>query len=235
MPSAQSLLPKTATSRVVTLLLWTAETGVLRATSVLFVSLLTGKLASTLSLAQAVHKVSLEAATDETTNLPNARAAFRRLEAELNRAARDGQRVGILFMDLDGLKPVNDSYGHAAGDQLLVETARILKTRFRSYDFVARVGGDEFLAIVTGISSEGLETLMESLKRVVAQQPVTVADGVSITARISIGFSVFPEDSSDPEELVYLSDRRMYQNKEQARSETAEIVRLSRELTAEAR
>ena len=75
---------------------------------------------------------------------------------------------------------------------------------------------------------------MESLKRVVAQQPVTVANGVSISTRISIGFSVFPDDSSDPEELVYLSDQRMYQNKEQARSETAELVRLSRELAAEA-
>ena len=227
--------PLIADGRVVgSLLLCAAEAGIFDEQQRLFVSLLTGKLASTLSLAHAVHKVSLEAATDETTSLPNARAAFRRLEAELNRAARDGQSVGVLFMDLDGLKPVNDSYGHAAGDQLLMETARILKSRFRSYDFVARVGGDEFLAIVTGISSDGLETLVESLKRVVAQQPVTVADGVSISTRISIGFSVFPDDSSDPEELVYLSDQRMYQNKEQARSETAELVRLSREITAEA-
>ena len=200
----------------------------------LLVELVTRKYASTLLLSQAVQRVSLEAATDEVTDLPNARAAFRRLETELDRAQREGQTVGVLFMDLDGLKPVNDSYGHAAGDRLLQETARLLKRRFRSYDFIARVGGDEFLAIVTGITAESLKTLIETLKQGVARDPIAVADAASVDMTISIGSAMYPHDGTEPEELVYLSDQRMYQDKEKARSETAEIVRISRELVGEA-
>jgi diguanylate cyclase (GGDEF)-like protein len=179
--------------------------------------LITRKLARTLLSSKAVQKVFLEAETDAVTNLPNARAAFRKLEDEVKRAQREGQTVGVLFMDINGLKPVNDSYGHGAGDQLLIETARKLKERLRTYDFAGRVGGDEFLAILPGISKDGLPGAIESLKNAIADNAVKVAEGVYAQTTISIGATLFPDDSVDPEELVYLSDQRMYEDKLRSR------------------
>jgi diguanylate cyclase (GGDEF)-like protein len=175
--------------------------------------LITRKLARTLLSSKAVQKVFLEAETDAVTNLPNARAAFRKLEDEISRAHREGQTVGVLFMDINGLKPVNDSYGHGAGDQLLIETARKLKERLRTYDFAGRVGGDEFLAVLPGISKDGLPGAIESLKNAIADNAVKVAEGVYVQTTISIGATLFPDDSMDPEELVYISDQRMYEDK----------------------
>jgi diguanylate cyclase (GGDEF)-like protein len=180
--------------------------------------LITRKLARTLVSSNTVKKVYQEAETDAVTGLPNARAAFRKLEDEIKRADREGQTVGVLFMDINGLKPVNDSYGHGAGDQLLIETSRRLKERLRTYDFAGRVGGDEFIAILPGISRSGLPGAIESLKRAVADNAVKVAEGVYAQTTISIGATLFPDDSTDPEELVYLSDQRMYEDKERSRA-----------------
>ena len=183
----------------------------------LLLELITGKLASTMQSAKELQEIYLQAKTDEVTRLPNTRATFKRLEVEVTRAQRDHQSVGVLFMDVDKLKPVNDTYGHAAGDRLLAETARRLKTSLRSYDEVGRVGGDEFLAILPGIQPHRLQGRAERLRRAVERQPVEIGRGIDVATSISVGAAMFPKDGDNPDDLVYISDQRMYRDKRQPR------------------
>ena len=183
----------------------------------LLLELITGKLASTMQSARELQEIYLQARTDEVTRLPNTRATFKRLEVEVNRAQRDHQSVGVLFMDVDKLKPVNDTYGHAAGDRLLAETARRLQASLRSYDEVGRVGGDEFLAILPGIQQHRLRGRAERLRRAVERQPVEIGRGIDVTTSISVGAALFPTDGDNPDDLVYISDQRMYRQKRQQR------------------
>jgi diguanylate cyclase (GGDEF)-like protein len=183
----------------------------------LFLSLLAEKMSSTLVASQQLRKIHIDANTDTVTSLPNARASFLRLEQELNRARRQEQTVGVLFMDLDGLKPVNDSYGHAAGDRLLAATAARLRQSLRSYDFVGRIGGDEFLAILPGIKADDMMKSVEHMKKMVSESPVELGPGIQVRPMISVGAALFPEDAADPDDLIYLSDQRMYDDKERTR------------------
>jgi diguanylate cyclase (GGDEF)-like protein len=108
---------------------------------------------------------------------------------------------------------VNDSYGHAAGDKLLLDIGRNLKAHLRSYDFLGRVGGDEFLAIVPGIAKDGLDAKVLAIKKTLASKPIMVTEGVYLRPKISVGASLFPVDATESEELIYLADRRMYRDK----------------------
>lgn len=199
------------------LLLWASGVGAFSQEHLDFLRLVTAKFGSTLLMWKTVRDFSREAETDSTTNLPNARAAFRHLEAEVNRAGRTLGTVGVLFMDLNGLKPVNDSHGHVAGDRLLLETGLRIRRSLRDYDFLARVGGDEFIAILAGISKDGLSSVIRSLKEVLSKTSVEVAAGVDVKTTISIGGALYPSDSKNPERLVYLSDQAMYEDKRRFR------------------
>ena len=181
-------------------------------------SLITGKMASTVLSSRRLRKIYMEAETDEITSLPNARAAFRKLGSELERARRQGETVAVLFMDMDRLKSVNDSYGHGAGDRLLAETGQKLASCLRSYDFLGRLGGDEFLAVLPGIPRDEVPAKVTTLKEAVAQHAVEIAGGITVRVGVSIGAALFPEDATNLEELVYLSDREMYRDKEQSRA-----------------
>ncbi len=183
----------------------------------LLLSLLSDKFASTLIAAQHLRKLQLEAETDAVTKLPNSRACYPKLEQEINRAQREKRTVAVLFMDLNGLKPVNDSYGHSAGDKLLAATASRLRNSLRSYDFVARIGGDEFLAVLPGVSAEDLAQTVTLLKKSVSAESVSLGDGHFARCFLSIGAAHYPTDSQDPDELVSLSDQRMYVDKESSR------------------
>jgi diguanylate cyclase (GGDEF)-like protein len=190
--------------------------------------LITPKLARTLLASRKVQRISVEAETDTVTGLPNGRAAFRRLEIEMNRAQRERTTVGILFMDVDGLKPVNDSFGHRAGDELLVEVAARLKGRLRAYDFAARVGGDEFIAILPGVSREDLVAAADSMRSAVADAPIEVAKDTTTHVTISIGSAMYPYDGLDADDLVAFSDRRMYEAKMKSRNSS----RVNQEIAA---
>ena len=179
--------------------------------------LIAPKLARTLLSSRTVQKISAEAETDTVTGLPNARAAFRRLEAEIKRAERNRTSVGILFMDIDSLKPVNDSYGHRAGDELLIEVATRLKGRLRAYDIAARLGGDEFIAVLPGLSRDDLASMAESMRECVSKEPIQVTKDNFAAASISVGSAIYPYDGLNADDLVNLSDQRMYQAKMRAR------------------
>jgi diguanylate cyclase (GGDEF)-like protein/putative nucleotidyltransferase with HDIG domain len=187
----------------------------------LFLSLITEKLASTLLSWRKLERMQLEAQTDQVTGLPNARAAFQQLEFALRSAERDGSKVGVLFMDINGLKPVNDSYGHAAGDRLLIETGLKLQSCLRSFDFLGRIGGDEFLAVLPGVTTEALEDQIEQLKSALGETRIEVAHGIRTKPMVSVGASVYPDDASGADDLVYLSDQRMYEDKLRAKQRVA--------------
>jgi diguanylate cyclase (GGDEF)-like protein len=179
----------------------------------LFLSLITEKLASTMVSWQRLERIQLEAQTDQVTGLPNARTAYMQLEVELDRAQREGGQVGVLFMDVNGLKPVNDSYGHGAGDRLLIETGQRLRSCLRSFDFLGRMGGDEFLAVLPGATREALEEQIDVIKTTLAETRIEVTPGVRLRPMVSVGAALYPDDASDADELVYTSDQRMYKEK----------------------
>ncbi len=192
----------------------------------LFLGLITEKLASTMISWRRLERMQLEAQTDQVTGLPNARAAFTQLEVELRRARQEGGKVGVLFMDVNGLKPINDSYGHAAGDRLLVETGQKLRSCLRTFDFLGRMGGDEFLAVLPGATPEAIADQIEQMKVALAETRIEVVEGVQTRPMISIGAAIYPDDAPDADELVYISDQRMYEEKMRSKRHISSDYRL---------
>lgn len=178
-----------------------------------FLALASRRVAAAVASSLALERIYREAQSDPVTGLPNVRAALQRLDHEIARARREDLPLAVLFLDVDRLKPVNDRYGHRAGDRLLEEVARRLSRSMRPYDFLARVGGDEFLAILPGLRPEDVAARADQLRRVIARHRVGIASGTEIEASMSVGAANFPGDGSDADTLVSVSDRRMYDDK----------------------
>ncbi len=149
---------------------------------------------------------------DRLTGLPNRALLYDRLEQVYHHSKRYKQRFAILFADLDGFKAVNDLHGHDIGDELLVIVAQRLRQVIRRCDTVARVGGDEFVFVVTNIQHEqGAQVLARKIIAKLAR-PFTVK-GITVHIGISIGISHYPEDGDDIEDLIKLADTAMYRAK----------------------
>src|SRR4029079_11132758 len=142
---------------------------------------------------------------DSLTGLANRVLYTDRLEHALARGARDGSVVGVLFIDLDDFKIVNETLGPAAGDTLLIEVANRIAGALRADDTVARLGGDEFAALIENVQDPGaVEETAERILTALAE-PVLLDDGTSLTAVASIGITTTPEaDSAD--ELLRQAD-----------------------------
>jgi diguanylate cyclase (GGDEF)-like protein/putative nucleotidyltransferase with HDIG domain len=153
------------------------------------------------------------ATVDYLTALPNARSLFIHLDAELSRASRTKQPVAVLVCDLDGFKQVNDRFGHLEGNKALRLVAHGLKESCREYDYVARMGGDEFVMVLPGMSEEHLEPRCQRFVEVVAGAGREVCGSAMLG--ISIGRAIYPSDGTGAEELLAEADRRMYQHKHQ--------------------
>jgi diguanylate cyclase (GGDEF)-like protein/putative nucleotidyltransferase with HDIG domain len=150
------------------------------------------------------------ATTDFLTSLPNARSLFLHLDAEVSRARRNNQALTVVVLDLDDLKQINDRFGHLEGNRLLREVAAGLKASCREYDYVARMGGDEFVVLISGVKQADAETRVEEFRHVVARIGVQSFDK-PISA--SVGVAHFPADGVDAERLLAEADRLMYQQK----------------------
>jgi len=155
---------------------------------------------------------------DPLTGLANRVVLADRMAQALTRADRNQQRVAICYMDLDGFKPVNDRYGHKAGDRVLVEIARRLQETIRANDTVARLGGDEFVLLLTDLdsSAEGEQILARVLEQVA--QPCDVAPDASVSVSASLGVAYYPDHENDPDILLRHADQAMYQAKQHGRS-----------------
>ncbi|WP_374603707.1 diguanylate cyclase domain-containing protein [Arenimonas sp.] len=154
------------------------------------------------------------AGRDALTNLPNRRLALHNLGRMIARGRRGDTRFALLSFDLDGFKPVNDTYGHAAGDLLLAEIGSRLSDSVRPGDLVARMGGDEFLVIVAIQNGDDEAWLRSVAARVQAaiSRPVAI-DGHWVVVGASIGIARFPEDGDDSESLLRRADEAMYRAK----------------------
>jgi diguanylate cyclase (GGDEF)-like protein/PAS domain S-box-containing protein len=154
---------------------------------------------------------------DPLTDLPNRALFADRLRVALLQAQRHGRAFALCFIDLDYFKPVNDEFGHAAGDELLVDTAKRLRVCVRAADTVARVGGDEFAAILTEVPSR--EEVEEVAARIVAElaRPFELKVG-TVRISCSIGIALFPEHGSDVEALQRHADAALYEVKAASRN-----------------
>jgi diguanylate cyclase (GGDEF)-like protein/putative nucleotidyltransferase with HDIG domain len=150
------------------------------------------------------------ATTDYLTSLPNARSLFVQLDGEISRAKRMTQPLTVVVLDLDELKRLNDRYGHLEGNRVLREVASGLKASCREYDYVARMGGDEFVVLISGAKPAEAEHRVEELRRMVESIGVQSFDR---PLSASIGVAHFPRDGSDAETLLAEADRMMYQQK----------------------
>jgi diguanylate cyclase (GGDEF)-like protein/PAS domain S-box-containing protein len=155
---------------------------------------------------------------DTLTGLPN-RSMFRdRLAHELQKAERTGQRLALMFIDLDQFKEVNDTLGHAIGDILLKQAAERLTACVRAIDTVARIGGDEFTVILGELDRAGIvERVARAIVRTLAQ-PFHVAQN-TLHVSASVGITLFPEDARDAETLIKNADQAMYAAKNQGRDQ----------------
>ena len=179
------------------------------------------------------HLLRLEAAestatTDFLTDLPNARSLFVHLDSELARRSRNGESVTVLVTDLDGFKAVNDRFGHLEGNRLLKAVAQTLKLNCREYDYVARMGGDEFVLVLPGLKREDLLSRTSRISSMIADASRQVI-GEDIVG-ISIGAVHAPEDGRDAETLLGEAYRRMYQMKEERKeaSKARQLLNLGR-------
>jgi diguanylate cyclase (GGDEF)-like protein/PAS domain S-box-containing protein len=149
---------------------------------------------------------------DHLTQLPNRRFLEMTLQTALNEFQVHGDPFGILSIDLDGFKAINDNFGHACGDRALQEAGKTLAASLRPTDTVGRWGGDEFLAIVRNVSQESLESLAQRCVVLLHQTSVPLEDGKRIPMSISVGAAlVQPGETAD--NLVERADKLMYQCK----------------------
>jgi len=157
---------------------------------------------------------------DELTGLPNRRLLSDRYNQAVALAARRGRRVALLFLDLNGFKSVNDSYGHAAGDSVLRQVSERLRACIRTSDTACRYGGDEFVVLLPEL--DGRESALAAARKIRAQLAVPcVVDGVEITVSASIGVAVYPVDGHQYGDLMRVTDRFMYRDKARAAARRA--------------
>lgn len=166
---------------------------------------------------EAEARIQFLAHHDTLTGLPNRVLLMDRLEFILASARRREARVGVLFIDLDNFKTVNDSLGHAAGDALLRQVASRIEGALRSVDVVSRLGGDEFLVVLPDLESEQAPVAVAEKLLAVVTEPVTL-EGQSLSVSPSIGIAVFPRDGTTADTLIRNADAAMYLAKDRGRS-----------------
>ena len=166
---------------------------------------------------EAEARIQFLAHHDTLTGLPNRVLLMDRLEFILASARRREARVGVLFIDLDNFKTVNDSLGHAAGDSLLRQVASRIEGALRSVDVVSRLGGDEFLVVLPDLESEQAPVAVAEKLLAVVSEPVTL-EGQVLSVSPSIGIAVFPRDGTTADTLIRNADAAMYLAKDRGRS-----------------
>jgi diguanylate cyclase (GGDEF)-like protein len=165
------------------------------------------------------------ASTDQKTGLSNATAWTSLASAEVQRAGRDGTQVGVLMIDLDHFKAVNDAHGHLVGDRVLQAVADTLSSSARRYDIVGRWGGEEFVVLCPEVDSDALRQLGERVcERVrelrVPASETQVVDGLSV----SVGVALFPEFGPDLQDVLLAADDALFVAKDSGRNQVQTIV-----------
>ncbi|MBI3695967.1 MAG: diguanylate cyclase [Acidobacteria bacterium] len=168
------------------------------------------KAGSTIHNALIHEAIGNSAQTDALTSLPNARALASRLEEELARATREHTSFSIFMIDLNGLKQINDRLGHLTGNKVIKAVAGALRACLRPYDFLARVGGDEFVLLLSRMDTENAAEKRIELSMAVRELSKSFS-GTDIS--VSMGAASYPGEGKNTDELMALADRRMYWHK----------------------
>jgi diguanylate cyclase (GGDEF)-like protein len=176
---------------------------------------LSSKVSLSIENALKYRQAESSATTDYLTGLPNARSLFLHLDAELARSKRNNTLVAVLVCDLDGFKQVNDRHGHLEGNKVLQSVAQGLSEGCREYDYVARMGGDEFVLILPGLEEASVQAKALQLRDMAETRGSRIC-GESIVS-LSVGEAFYPRDGLDAEQLLAEADRRMYKAKQEAR------------------
>jgi len=166
-------------------------------------------------LSASVEKLAI---TDDLTQVYNYRFLKGALRREIKRAGRFRQRLSILMVDVDNLKAYNDRFGHLRGSFLLKQIAARFVSQVRSFDLIAKYGGDEFTAILPQTETEGALVVAERMRQSVEQHDFPLASAGTIT--VSIGVATFPDHAGDAHALIMASDRALYQAKRLGRNRT---------------
>lgn len=152
---------------------------------------------------------------DPLTDLPNRRYLLKQLEHLCIQATRHGRKLAVLFIDIDNFKEINDFYGHDIGDKVLIKISQAIKYCLRPGDVVARMGGDEFIAILDDMSK--VEDIQMVCRKIMDSSRNFTKD-LNIDVTISIGVSIYPDDSTNPEELIAFADIAMYKVKQEGKN-----------------
>jgi diguanylate cyclase (GGDEF)-like protein/putative nucleotidyltransferase with HDIG domain len=153
-----------------------------------------------------------ESLTDSLTGLPNRRSMTARLATEISRSERIHSELSVVVLDVDDFKQINDSFGHAIGDQVLREIARALLASLRPYDLCVRFAGDEFVVVLGDCSPESAELKRQELQRRIEEIAIPL-DGTVLRVGCSAGAASYPNDGRNSESLLTSADRRMYSDK----------------------
>jgi diguanylate cyclase (GGDEF)-like protein/putative nucleotidyltransferase with HDIG domain len=171
----------------------------------------TPKISRAIESALRFQQAQQQANTDELTGLPNARGLYLQLEEDLAKAQAQSSRLAVLVCDLDGFKQVNDAFGHMAGNELLKRVALILQNNCRDTDYVARMGGDEFVLVLSGARQEELDTRIDNLDRLIRRACRDLCGEERVG--LSVGIACYPDQGSQAEVLIQYADSDMYRVK----------------------
>jgi diguanylate cyclase (GGDEF)-like protein len=169
-------------------------------------------------------KLSVLASRDALTDLWNRRVIMEKLDQELVRAQREMNSLGVVLIDIDHFKRINDSLGHAVGDEALQQVAKRLAEAVRPYDSVGRFGGEEFLIVAPNCDMYETYKLAERIRKSIDDAPIMSARGpIAVSASCGVS-AIRAEDNSDPKALIEAADRALYRAKEEGRNRVSVVA-----------
>ncbi len=174
---------------------------------------ISAKVALTMENALRFKQAENSATTDYLTGLPNARSLFVHLDEEISRCKREGNSLAIMVCDLDGFKQINDRFGHLEGNKVLHLFAQLLRSASRTYDYVGRMGGDEFVIIAPGLKADAAAARAERMNESAMEAGMRICGEPTLS--VSVGSAFLPIDGNDAEQLLAVADQRMYARKQQ--------------------
>ncbi len=169
-------------------------------------------------LVEAKEELRIQATQDLLTQLPNRRSILKRLSEDAARCHREQLSLGVLMVDLDFFKKINDTFGHAAGDEVLRTASDRMRAQLRKYDTIGRFGGEEFLVVLPNITHAGLLAVAERIRVSFSEHPILAAEHC-IHCTSSIGASLhLPGDDLDTQSLIHKADMALYRSKASGRN-----------------
>ena len=158
------------------------------------------------------HELSIQSTEDELTKVLNRRGFMERAEKELKRAAKNERSGMVFFADMDGLKKINDTWGHKIGDIAIQTEAKVLLEAFRETDIVGRLSGDEFAIVSTGLTKGYISAIRERINQL--NKLFSERANLPLTLSISLGYIEFTPENSNLDELLSKADQVLYKEKE---------------------